>query len=63
MNKKIRLKCFIALNYIMAFVFILSACCLDGEGWIAEILCGLSLMYLGFALYITNKAEEMRGGR
>lgn len=60
MSKKMRLKCFYALNYIMAFVFILSACCLDGDGWLAEVLLFISLAWLWFALVLTEKAKECR---
>ena len=61
-NKKFRLKCFYALNYIMATVFILAASCLDGEGWLAEILLIISLAWGWFALAITEMAKEQRGG-
>ena len=61
MSKKFRRKCFYTLNYIVAFVFILSACLLDSDSWIPTIVCYASLIYGGIALYICNLAEEERG--
>lgn len=63
MSKKLRLKCFYALNYIIATVFVLSVCCLDGDGWVAEILCGLSIAYGIFVIYLLDLAKEQRSGR
>ena len=63
MSKKTRRKCFFALNYIMATVFILSVCCLDGDGWMAEIFLLLSTIYGLFANYIWELAKEQRGER
>lgn len=60
-RKKFRLKCFYALNYIMATVFVLSVCFLNGDGWVAEILCALSLIYGLFANYICELAKAEKG--
>lgn len=60
MGKKMRRKCFYALNYIMFFVFVLSASSLDGEGWIAEMLCLASIVYGMFANYLCEMAKSYR---
>lgn len=60
-RKAFRRKCFFALNYIMATVFILSVCCLNGDGWTAELLCIISVIYGLFANYLWTLYQEQRG--
>ena len=50
--KKIGMKLFKALNMVMVFTLLLSACCLDSESWMPAIICASAIAYLGCALYV-----------
>ena len=50
--KKIGMKIFKAMNWIMGVTFFVSACAVDAESWFPTIVCALSIAYLGCALYI-----------
>lgn len=44
--------------WINGIVFVLSGCCLDSEGYTAQIVCGVTLLWLAMYAYANGYFEE-----
>ena len=58
-SKKLRRKCFYALNVIMGFVFAFSVSCLDSGMWLWYVLSLVSIGYLWFAYKLCEMAGKI----
>lgn len=56
-NKR-RNKMMKAFAWCMGITFIISGLCIDSEGWIAEAVCFVSVLYLLFYVHITDQNQE-----
>ena len=43
--------------WINGIICVLAACCLDGEGYMAEIICGVTLLWLMLYAYANGYFE------
>lgn len=58
--KKLGMKLFTAMNWVMVIVCIVSACAVDSASWIPAIVCAASFAYLGCALYLYEAIKVRR---
>lgn len=58
--KKIGMKIFTAMNWVMGITFFVSASAVDDVSWFQIMVCALSLAYLGCALYISNTLKDSK---
>lgn len=59
--KRIGIKIFTALNWLMGCVFFITASAVNDASWFQIKVCAISGLYLGCALYISNKIKEKKG--
>lgn len=57
-NKRRINKIMKAIAWFMGITFIISGLCIDAEGWIAECICFVSVLYLLFYVHITDQNQE-----
>ena len=56
--KRIGMKIFTAMNWIMGIIFLVTASAVEDVSWTQFMICVISGLYLGCALYISNKLER-----
>lgn len=56
-KSKRRNKMMKAIARCMGIAFIISGLCIDAEGWIAEAVCFVSVLYLLFYVHITEQKK------
>lgn len=58
--KKIGMKIFTAMNWIVGLVGLVSACAVDSASWFPTMVCALSIAYLGCALCLNDAIKERK---
>ena len=58
--RKIVMKIFTAMNWIVGLVGLVSVCFVDCVSWFPTMVCALSLVYLVFAMHISDAIKERK---
>lgn len=58
--RKIVMKIFTAMNWIVGLVGLVSACAVDSASWFPTRVCALCLLYFIFAMHISDAIKERK---